>query len=35
VERARLLGLSAFDVSISDTHEHALAVVVGVGGASA
>lgn len=31
VERARLLGLSAFDVSISDTHEHALAVVVGVG----
>lgn len=31
VERAKLLGLSAFDVSISDTHEHALAVVVGVG----
>ena len=31
VERARLLGLSAFDVSISDTHGHALAVVVGVG----
>lgn len=31
VERARLLGLTAFDVSISDTHGHALAVVVGVG----
>src|SRR5690349_8233764 len=30
-ERARLLGLVAFDVSISDTHEHAMAVVVGVG----
>lgn len=30
-ERARLLGLSAFDVSISDTHGHALAVVIGVG----
>jgi holo-[acyl-carrier protein] synthase len=27
-ERASLLGLSAFDVSISDTHEHAVAVVV-------
>lgn len=33
-ERARLLGLSAFDVSISDTHDHALAVVVGVGHAA-
>jgi holo-[acyl-carrier protein] synthase len=31
VERARLLGLTAFDVSISDTHGHAMAVVVGVG----
>ena len=31
-ERARELGLVAFDVSISDTHEHALAVVVAVGG---
>jgi holo-[acyl-carrier protein] synthase len=31
VARAQLLGLSAFDVSISDTHGHALAVVVGVG----
>jgi holo-[acyl-carrier protein] synthase len=31
VERARQLGLSAFDVSISDTRGHALAVVVGVG----
>lgn len=30
-ERARQLGLVAFDVSISDTHEHAMAVVVGVG----
>ncbi|HEX6799023.1 MAG TPA: holo-ACP synthase [Ktedonobacterales bacterium] len=29
--RARELGLVAFDVSISDTHEHALAVVVAVG----
>jgi len=27
-ERASMLGLTAFDVSISDTHEHALAVVV-------
>ncbi|HEY1387440.1 MAG TPA: holo-ACP synthase [Ktedonobacterales bacterium] len=33
-ERARLLGLVAFDVSISDTHEHAIAVVVGVGNSS-
>lgn len=33
-ERARLLGLAAFDVSISDTHEHAMAVVVGVGAPS-
>jgi len=33
-ERARLLGLVAFDVSISDTHEHAMAVVVGVGNKS-
>src|SRR5262245_54500733 len=31
-ERARLLGLSAFDVSISDTHDHALAVVVALRG---
>ncbi len=30
-ERAAELGLTAFDVSISDTHEHALAVVVAVG----
>lgn len=30
-ERAAELGLTVFDVSISDTHEHALAVVVGVG----
>lgn len=30
-ERARLLGLTTFDVSISDTHGHALAVVVGAG----
>lgn len=29
--RAAELGLTVFDVSISDTHEHALAVVVGVG----
>ncbi|WIG61486.1 MAG: hypothetical protein OJF49_004234 [Ktedonobacterales bacterium] len=29
--RAHALGLIAFDVSISDTHEHTLAVVVGVG----
>jgi len=29
-ERARALGIVALDVSISDTHEHALAVVVGV-----
>ncbi len=28
--RAAALGLTAFDVSISDTHEHALAVVVGL-----
>jgi len=31
-DRARTLGLSAFDVSISDTHEHALAVVVALRG---
>lgn len=30
-ERAADLGLTAFDVSISDTHGHALAVVVGAG----
>ncbi len=30
-DRARLLGLTSFDVSISDTHGHAMAVVVGVG----
>lgn len=30
-DRAAALGLIAFDVSISDTHGHALAVVVGVG----
>ena len=29
-ERAHMLGLTAFDVSISDTHGHALAVVVAV-----
>ncbi len=29
--RAALLGLTAFDVSISDTAEHSLAVVVGAG----
>ena len=29
-ERARALGITELDVSISDTHEHALAVVVGV-----
>jgi holo-[acyl-carrier protein] synthase len=28
--RAARLGLSAFDVSISDTHHHAVAVVVGL-----
>ena len=33
-DRARLLGLVAFDVSISDTHDHAMAVVVGVGAPS-
>ncbi len=31
-ERAGALGLTAFDVSISDTHDHALAVVVGIRG---
>lgn len=31
-ERAAALGLAAFDVSISDTGEHVLAVVVGVRG---
>jgi holo-[acyl-carrier protein] synthase len=31
-ERAQTLGLTAFDVSISDTHEHAMAVVVAVRG---
>jgi holo-[acyl-carrier protein] synthase len=31
-ERAAALGLTAFDVSISDTHGHALAVVVGLRG---
>ena len=30
-ERAHALGLSAFDVSISDTATHVMAVVVGVG----
>jgi holo-[acyl-carrier protein] synthase len=30
-ERARALGLAVFDVSISDTHEHTMAVVVAVG----
>ena len=30
--RADALGLTAFDVSISDTHEHALAVVVALRG---
>jgi holo-[acyl-carrier protein] synthase len=30
--RAQVLGLTAFDVSISDTHEHAIAVVVAVRG---
>jgi holo-[acyl-carrier protein] synthase len=30
-EHARTLGLSAFDVSISDTQTHVMAVVVGVG----
>jgi len=30
-ERARLLGLTAFDVSISDTATHVMAVVVGIG----
>jgi holo-[acyl-carrier protein] synthase len=34
-ERASLLGLTAFDVSISDTHEHALAVVVALRAPSA
>jgi holo-[acyl-carrier protein] synthase len=29
-ERARLLGLTTFDVSISDTRAHAVAVVVGL-----
>jgi holo-[acyl-carrier protein] synthase len=29
-ERAALLGLTAFDVSIADTHHQAVAVVVGV-----
>ncbi|HEX8034763.1 MAG TPA: holo-ACP synthase, partial [Ktedonobacterales bacterium] len=29
-ERAAALGLVAFDVSISDTHDHAMAVVVGL-----
>jgi holo-[acyl-carrier protein] synthase len=29
-ERAQALGLTAFDVSIADTHEHAMAVVVAV-----
>lgn len=29
--RAAALGLSALDLSIADTHEHAIAVVVGVG----
>jgi holo-[acyl-carrier protein] synthase len=32
-ERARVLGLTAFDVSISDTATHVMAVVVGVGAA--
>jgi holo-[acyl-carrier protein] synthase len=31
-ERAALLGLTAFDVSISDTQHHAMAVVVGLRG---
>ncbi|MGO8949944.1 MAG: holo-ACP synthase [Ktedonobacterales bacterium] len=30
--RAELLGLTAFDVSISDTRDHALAVVIGLRG---
>lgn len=30
--RAEALGLTAFDVSISDTHDHAMAVVVGLRG---
>ena len=30
-ERARILGLTAFDVSISDTATHVMALVVGVG----
>ncbi|HLY30551.1 MAG TPA: holo-ACP synthase [Ktedonobacterales bacterium] len=30
-ERAAKLGLTAFDVSISDTHDHAIAVVVALG----
>lgn len=30
--RAAALGLTAFDVSISDTHDHAMAVVVGLRG---
>lgn len=30
-ERARMLGLTAFDVSISDTRDHAMAVVIGAG----
>jgi len=34
-ERASMLGLTAFDVSISDTHEHALAVVVALRAPSA
>jgi holo-[acyl-carrier protein] synthase len=34
-ERASMLGLTAFDVSISDTHEHALAVVVALRAQSA
>ena|SRR5215469_9855927 len=32
--RAQALGLTAFDVSISDTHEHAMAVVVAIRGQS-
>ncbi len=31
-DQAERLGLGAFDVSISDTHDHALAVVVGLRG---
>jgi holo-[acyl-carrier protein] synthase len=33
-ERAHVLGLTAFDVSISDTATHAMAVVVGIGAGS-